>query len=292
MMNSVAVIGCGSLGGYLTEAIADLCDVDRIIIVDPDTVEKKNLTNSIYERQDIGRLKVEALKEIIDLHKTGVEIQSFPLKYIEGETKIPNCDIVIDCRDFIYDRKNEINTRMYISSRYLIIDCRTDISYAKNHQGKYLDKLSKTDLKVASTSAATLLQKGHLSDIIKHQMVHKIELDYLSRDVCNALNLKLMKPDEVFDCQKNETKLVNLDENIQPIINLNKSCELKVCLGDRNKPMATKTIPKGRLCRPHDVIKTLVETIDLPYTYNSYLILVGKERDLVYIELLAETGAA
>jgi len=291
-MKTIAIIGCGSLGGFLAEAISDLCDIHSILLIDYDIVESKNLKNSIYEQQDVGRFKVETLKEIIDLQKTGVIIDIMQTKYIEGETQIPKCDLVIDCRDFVYNRGTEIDTRMYISSRYLIIDCRKDINYAKNHHGKYIENLTTIDLKMASTSAAVLIQKGLLPDIIKHRMVHKIELDYLNRDVSNALNLRLMKPDEVFDCHKDENKLINLDENIQPIINLNKECELKVCLGDRHKPMITKTIPIGKLCNPHDVIKTLIETIDIPYTYNSYLILVGKETNLVYIELLAETGAA
>ncbi len=291
-MESIAIIGCGSLGGFLGESLAGLNKIDKMVLVDHDTVEQKNIKNSIYKEDHIGELKVISLKKILDHQHTNTEIISTPKKYIEDKTVIPECDLIIDCRDFVYDRGDKIDIRMYISSRFLIIDCRQDISYAVNHQGKYIERLTTADLRMAAMSATMLIHNGLINTIIDDKLVHKIELDYLSRDVSQAIRRRRMKPDEVFDSHVGENKLVNLDETIQPIIDLNRQCDIRVCLGDRNKPLISKDIPPGQLLQPNDVVRELLDTINLPHSYNSYLIFIAREGNMVYVELLAETGAA
>lgn len=291
-MERIAVIGCGSLGGFLGESLAGLHETKKVVLVDHDRVELKNTKNSIYKKEQVGELKVISLKEMLELQNKDTEIISIPEKYIEGKTEIPECDLTIDCRDFVYNRGNKIDTRMYISSRYLIIDCRQDVEYAVNHQGRYIEKLNKSDLKMAAMSATMLVQKGLINNIIDDKLVHKIELDYLSRDISNSIQRRRMKPDEAFDTHGGENKLINLDENIQPIMELNKECDIQVCLGDRSNPLVSRMIPAGQLIKPNDVVRALVDTIRLPYSYNSYLILIAREGNLAHVQLLAETGAA
>ncbi len=291
-MVDIAVIGCGSLGGNIALNLSELKEVDNLIIVDDDEVETKNLENSLYREEDVGRSKTSALRDIIHFHDNNTCVMALESKFIEGETTIPDVDLVIDCRDFIYDRKDIIDCRMYMSSRYLIIDCRKDIHYARNHQGKYLNKLTKEDLRLAAFSAAMFFHKGLLSSIIEKQIVHKIELDYMNRDYSNALQLIRDKEDSLFDAVPGDSKILNLHENADPILRLNRDSDLTIFVGDRNSPLRKKQIKQGTLSELNDVINCLTEMIQFSITYNNYLISIGNVENCIFIELLVETGAA
>lgn len=58
----VVIVGCGSVGSFVASELAR-AGVGRFILVDPDHVEWHNLTRTIYGYRDVGRLKVDALKD-------------------------------------------------------------------------------------------------------------------------------------------------------------------------------------------------------------------------------------
>lgn len=289
-MTTIAIIGNGSLGGFLALSLSELEEVDNLILIDDDKVESKNLKNSVFREVDVGRSKTSALRDIIYMHDNNTYVQAIETKFIEGESVLPDLDLAIDCRDYIYDRKDVIDCRMYMSGRYLIIDCRKDISYATNHQGKYLNKLTKDDLRLAAFNASMFIHKGLLNDL--NEMVHKIELDYMNRDVSNALQLRKDKTDLLVDSVPGDRKILNLQENINPIIELNKDADITVYLGDRKLPLIEKEVYKQTLISPDDVIRCLTSFIEVPHSFNNYLISVGRDGLSCFIELLAETGAA
>ena len=146
MYKSVVVIGSGSLGSFITISVSQLDQIEKIVLIDHDIVLKKNLRNTIYKKKDIGRLKVDALKDIIETNNE-VEVIKINEKFIENNIDLSDYDLVLDCRDFTYNRNNIIHSRLYISSRYLIVDCRKNIKYEKQYKGKYLSRLTKTDLR-------------------------------------------------------------------------------------------------------------------------------------------------
>lgn len=57
---TVLVVGLGSVGGYLADALARQ-GIGRLIGVDPDAVEPENLSRTLYDVADIGRPKAEVL---------------------------------------------------------------------------------------------------------------------------------------------------------------------------------------------------------------------------------------
>lgn len=291
-MESVAVIGCGSLGGFLAQSLAELDEVCKLTIVDYDKVEEKNLRNSIFETRDVGQLKTTALSRIINQHNRDVEIEIIEERFIEGKTQDPQCDLVIDCRDFIYDRKGVIDARMYMSSRYLIVDCRKDVEYATHHKGRYLHNLTKMDLKIAAFNAAMFMHKGLLDNVIKQQLVHKIELDHLNKEVADSINLIKRKPDEVFEYHQGEKNLINLTQNLHQIRSTNQEYDLFVYLGSRDFPIVTHKVPRGFLKSSNDVITCLLSVLKIPYSFNTYIVSFGKSDGQYYVELIAETGAA
>ncbi|MCK5610873.1 ThiF family adenylyltransferase [Candidatus Pacearchaeota archaeon] len=292
MVRSIAVIGCGSLGGYLAQSISQLDEMSEIILVDYDRVELKNINNSIYRREDVGEFKVVVLKKIITFQRSDIRVTTIDQKYVERETYIPKTDLTIDCRDFIYDRLGLIDVRLYISSRYLIVDGRQDVKYEAHHRGRYIQELTKTDLRNAAFSASLFIHKGLITDVTRKRLVHKIELDYLNRDMGQALERAKNQPDLIYDFQEDERKLTNLHENIGPILEMNKQHEVSVFVGDRNNPTISRSIDIGRLKNTRDVVSCLASMIDLPFGFNHYIVSPGFDRNIYYIELLPETGAA
>ena len=67
MENSLVLLGCGSVGSFLSQyAIrSSLFRYETIYLVDNDRVEEKNLGNQAYSGMDVGRAKTRALSDQI-----------------------------------------------------------------------------------------------------------------------------------------------------------------------------------------------------------------------------------
>lgn len=60
----IHIIGCGSVGSTLAENLAR-CGVTKMTLWDFDDVEAHNIVNQMFRQQDVGKKKVEALKDIL-----------------------------------------------------------------------------------------------------------------------------------------------------------------------------------------------------------------------------------
>lgn len=60
----IHIIGCGSVGSTVAENLAR-SGVTKFTLWDFDHVESHNIANQMFTQEDIGKLKVDALKEII-----------------------------------------------------------------------------------------------------------------------------------------------------------------------------------------------------------------------------------
>lgn len=60
----IHIIGCGSVGSTLAENLAR-CGLTKMTLWDFDRVVPHNLCNQMFRQQDVGKLKVEALKDIL-----------------------------------------------------------------------------------------------------------------------------------------------------------------------------------------------------------------------------------
>jgi len=284
MISSVTVLGIGALGGFVADSICDIEELETLIIVDEDVVETRNLRNSIYRSVDVGFNKTEALTDIIKSKKPEIEIISINKKYYEGKTIIPKSDLVLDCRDYTYDRTSEIHARLYMSSRYLIVDCRRKVVYEKAIHGRYLTELNRDDLKSAGFIIYRLITTGALQQLLNNSIVQKYELDFIQ---CYD------KPcDIIYDENSEEKRFVNLPSKIVPILNTNKNKDLKVYLGSKNHPFAESRIPKLALRTTDDLVNNLNSLTQFNVQFNSYLISLNKDYNEAYIEIIPETGAA
>lgn len=61
----IHIIGCGSVGSTVAENLVR-CGVTKLTLWDFDTVEAHNIVNQMFRHKDIGKPKVEALKEILE----------------------------------------------------------------------------------------------------------------------------------------------------------------------------------------------------------------------------------
>lgn len=288
MYSKICVIGLGTLGGFLAKNLSELETTKELLLFDYDTVEQENIKNSIYLKKDIGKLKTEAICDHI--HNSNIQIHKRSEKFIEGKTKIPKFDLIIDCRDFTYERKNLIDVRLYISGRSLIIDCRKNVKYEKQHEGKYIIGLTKTEIKSAALNATILIGNKILQTIIDNKAVQEIPIDNISELAKKSLtsNKDLIYDDEIFD-----KKLINLSNNYSSIIDLNQKNDLTICIGNQSSPYLTKTIQKNNLNSVHDitsVISSLVKKLSYPYNY--YVITINNYQNQYYVEVLPETGSA
>lgn len=286
----IVIIGLGTLGGFVSQSISELDFVRKLILVDFDMVENHNVTNSIYRKSDVNRYKTTALHDIIKEQGGDVDIDIITEKYNERKSILPQVDLIIDCRDYICDRADEIDIKLFISSRYLIMDCRKNVSYDKNYTGRYLSQLTKNDLRRASLMTASFLQNGFMDYMIKNQIIKEIDLDYIdhiSNDIKNNYQSRNMIVDE------SSKKLLNLENNIGRILCENKNKDLVISVGDRKSSPLSRVIKKDSLTNPECVVNTLNNMVKTEKTSQFYYIVsVTEEKNITHVELLPESGAA
>ncbi len=100
---SVAVIGCSGTGSPLIEQLARL-GVGRLVLVDSDYIETKNLNrilNATREDAYLKRHKVEAIARAIAAMGFGTEVEIVKSNLIDSEAikAVAECDVVFGCVD-------------------------------------------------------------------------------------------------------------------------------------------------------------------------------------------------
>lgn len=290
---SVAVIGVGSLGGFIAHNLSYHKFIKQLILIDDDIVEEKNTLNSVYRMSDVGIPKVYALSSIIRANNPGIETMSFNDQYIEGKFDMPEVDLILDCRDYVYNRGTQIHARLFISSRHLVIDCRQNVSYTKNYQGKYREPLTKPDLLSVSMDFCKLIEKGSLSDFIKNRIMYKINLDDLSyaasKTVSDIQNHGVVCDHDAF---KEGEKISNLSDTFYPLVKENKETKLHVHLDSVENPTLTKVIEKNEITGYKELAQLLNPLISTPLDHQQYFIEIVKVDGKTVVVLLPETGGA
>jgi len=295
MFNKIAVIGLGSLGGFLCKHISELNFVTEMVLVDYDKVSIKDTYKTIYTSKNIDDYKTDALSNILN---DNITITKLNTKYIEGITKIPSCNLVIDCRDVVCSRKDEIDLRMYLSGESLVVDGRKRVQTAE-YKGKYSIDLSKNELNKAAFIATQLIESGEISNIIKNQVIQRIDLDLLSVIINKSVNKNIEnKIDIVYDKSNGAREIHSINQYVSPILEINSKHDTEIFIGGRPKKIEkydTKkyiTIPKQEFKTSFDVIKNLQELVDRQPGITNFLITIKKHNGRSYVELLEETGAA
>ena len=96
----VGIAGVGGLGSNAAISLAR-AGIGRLILVDFDSVEENNLDRQYYFRDQIGKVKVEALKENIKKVNPWLKIDIFNQKLTVGSMDEPfqDADVIIEALD-------------------------------------------------------------------------------------------------------------------------------------------------------------------------------------------------
>lgn len=127
---SIAVIGCSGTGSIVIEQLARL-GVGRLILIDPDLVEEKNLNrilNSGKEDAYLKRYKVQALASAIARMGLGTEVVCIPsnLATKEAALAVAGCDAVFGCMDGVEGRHLLNRLATFYSLPYFDVGVRLD----------------------------------------------------------------------------------------------------------------------------------------------------------------------
>ncbi len=93
----IGIAGCGGLGSNTASNLVRL-GFNNFVLVDFDIVENSNLNRQFYFFDQIGRVKVDALKENLDKITPGLNI-SREVKYLDEKNIIEtfkDCDLVVE----------------------------------------------------------------------------------------------------------------------------------------------------------------------------------------------------
>lgn len=102
----VTIVGVGGVGGYVATLLAR-AGVEKMRIIDFDTVSPSNFNRQVVAvKGNEGRLKVEALKDIILSINEDIEVDSVPQKLDKDNVSslLENSDIVVDAIDIVKDK--------------------------------------------------------------------------------------------------------------------------------------------------------------------------------------------
>jgi hypothetical protein len=127
---SVAVIGCSGTGSVVVEQLARL-GVGRLVLIDPDIVEEKNLNrilNSGKEDVYLGRPKVHVLASAIARMGLGQEVIPLQNNLLTPDIvkAVAECDVVFGCMDGVEGRHVLNRLASFYSMPYFDVGVRLD----------------------------------------------------------------------------------------------------------------------------------------------------------------------
>jgi len=98
--SSVGIAGAGGLGSNAAAALAR-AGIGRLKLVDFDKIEENNLDRQYYFLDQVGKIKVEALKDNINRINSAVKVEVLNQKLEKGSMEKPfhDVDVVIEALD-------------------------------------------------------------------------------------------------------------------------------------------------------------------------------------------------
>ena len=139
----IHIVGCGSVGSTIAENLAR-CGVKNMVLWDFDTVEAHNIVNQMFRQQDVGKSKVEALKDILcDINPEIVD--TVELKPEGWQGKLMSGYIFL-CVDNIELRRQIVEKHMDSPYVKAMFDFRTLLESAQHYAADWSDYKMKQDL--------------------------------------------------------------------------------------------------------------------------------------------------
>lgn len=125
----IHIIGCGSVGSTVAELLARY-GFTRFTLYDFDRVEAKNIVNQMFTEKDIGRMKTEALLDI--LTNINPEIRDVSKVRNFGYANQNLDGYVFLCVDSVELRAEILKNAEYMPTIKTIFDVRTGLTVAQS----------------------------------------------------------------------------------------------------------------------------------------------------------------
>lgn len=127
---SAAIVGCSGTGSIVAEQLARL-GIGRLLLIDPDVVEEKNLNrilNSGKEDAYLKRPKVHVLASAIARMGLGQEVTPLHSNLIASQAvkKVAECDVVFGCMDGVEGRHLLNRLATFYNLAYFDVGVRLD----------------------------------------------------------------------------------------------------------------------------------------------------------------------
>lgn len=132
----IHIVGCGSVGSTIAENLAR-CGVTKMTLWDFDKVESHNIVNQMFRQQDVGKLKVDALKEL--LMEINPEIKDTVNTKPDGWNGKLMSGYVFLCVDNIDLRREIVQKHMDTPYVKAMFDVRTMLTGAQHYAAAWDD---------------------------------------------------------------------------------------------------------------------------------------------------------
>ena len=145
----IHIIGCGSVGSTVAENLVR-CGLTKLTLWDMDKVEPHNVANQMFTQKDVGKLKVDALKDILlAINPTLPELITEP----NGWQGKKLSGYLFLCVDSIELRRQIVENHMKTPFVKAVFDFRTGLETAQHYAADWSDdKLKENLLKSMSFS--------------------------------------------------------------------------------------------------------------------------------------------
>lgn len=139
----IHIIGCGSVGSTVAENLAR-CGVTKMTLWDFDTVSAHNICNQMFFDRDIGKPKVEALKD--HLMMINPDIEADLVLKPDGWNGERLGGYIFLAADSIEVRRNIVEKNMNNMSVRAVFDFRTELTSAQHYAADWSDYAQKQNL--------------------------------------------------------------------------------------------------------------------------------------------------
>jgi len=94
--NTIALVGCGGTGGFVAVGLCRLGYQFRLLLIDGDRVEERNLERQNFYPEELGHFKSQALAErLARKYQRPIAYSTTPLE----DTSLSGCALVVGCVD-------------------------------------------------------------------------------------------------------------------------------------------------------------------------------------------------
>ena len=137
----VHIIGCGSVGSTVAENLAR-CGVKKMTLWDFDKVESHNICNQMFTEQHVGKLKVEALSDILKDINPEIDLVLKP-KGWNGEMMSGYLFLAVDSIEI---RRQIVELHKDNLSVFAVFDFRTLLESAQHYAADWSNYKMKENL--------------------------------------------------------------------------------------------------------------------------------------------------